>query len=259
MRACALSSGSSGNAFYIEDDDKQGVLIDLGITSKLCCERLDSINRSPENVRAIFLTHEHFDHVKGVDVFARNFNVPIFLTKETAEHAFICSDPELIRFIKNTETMQINSLNIQAFPKSHDGLNPVFYSILSRNEEKIASVITDIGKVCKNISDQASQSNLLFMESNHDVGMLQDGPYPQFLKDRISGNLGHLSNFQSSICLLEHARHSLKNIILSHLSIINNTPGIALKTMRALLKERKDINPSLHISDRYKATELFKV
>jgi phosphoribosyl 1,2-cyclic phosphodiesterase len=259
MRACALASGSSGNAFYIENENKQGVLIDIGITSKLCCERLESINRGPKNVKAIFLTHEHFDHVKGIDVFARNFNVPVFLTKETADRAFICSNPELLNFIKNTETVQISGLNIKAFSKAHDGLNPVSYSILDKDKERVVSVMTDIGKVCKNVSEHASESNLIFMESNHDIGMLQDGPYPKFLKDRISGNLGHLSNFQSSICLLEHARHNLKNIVLSHLSIVNNTPQVALKTARALLKERKDLDVKMHVSERDKATELFKV
>ncbi len=259
MRACALASGSSGNSFYIENDDKQGILIDLGITCKLACERLESIKRSPENIRAIFLTHEHLDHVKGIDVFARNFNVPIFLTKETSKHAFICSNSELLNFIKNNETTQINGMDVQAFPKSHDGLNPVSYSILSREEEKRASVMTDIGQICKNVADFASDSDILFMESNHDSGMLQDGPYPKFLKDRISSKLGHLSNFQSSICLLEHARHRLKNIVLSHLSLVNNTPQVAVKTMKALLKERKDIKPEIHISERHKSTYLFRV
>jgi phosphoribosyl 1,2-cyclic phosphodiesterase len=259
MRACALASGSSGNSFYIENDDKQGILVDLGITCKMACDRLESIKRSPENVKAIFLTHEHVDHIKGIDVFARNFNVPIFLTKETAKEKFICSNSELFNFIKNNETVKMNGLDIHTFPKSHDGLNPVSYSILSRKEDKITSVMTDIGQICKNVSDYASESDLLFIESNHDTGMLQDGPYPKFLKDRVSGNLGHLSNFQSSICLLEHARHRLRNIVLSHLSLINNTPQVALKTMKSLLKERKDLEAEFHVSERHKATELFRV
>ncbi len=259
MRACALASGSSGNSFYIENDDKQGILIDLGITCKLACERLKHIKRSPENVKAIFLTHEHSDHIKGVDVFARNFNVPIFLTKETSKETFICSNQEMLNFIKNNETVKINGFDVQTFPKFHDGLNPVSYSILSRNEVKTVSVMTDIGQVCKNVSEYASESDFLFIEANHDYGMLQDGPYPKFLKDRISSKLGHLSNFQSSICLLEHARTKLKKIVLSHLSAVNNTPPVALKTMKSLLKERKDLEAEFHVSERDKATELFRV
>lgn len=257
MRACALASGSSGNAFYVENENQQGVLVDIGISAKKVVERLELIKRSPKNVKGIFLTHEHSDHVNGVDVFARNFNIPVFLTKGIAENCFVCSDNSLLNFIKNKETVRVCGLDVRAFPKAHNCVDPVSYSISSR--EKVISVITDTGHACRNVCDAISESNLLFLESNHDPGMLSNGPYPHFLKKWIASDTGHMSNFQTSICLLEHATPRLKTLVLSHLSEVNNTPGIAVKTISSLIKERKDLNPRVFVSGRYQETDFFRV
>ena len=259
MRACALASGSSGNAFYIENENQQGIIVDMGISAKKVVERLGAIKRSPKNVKSIFVTHEHSDHVKGVDVFARNFNVPIFLTKATAEKCFVCSDEKLVNFIKSKETVKICGMDVRAFPKSHNCADPVSFSIYSKKESKIVSVITDVGYACKNVSEAVSDSNLLFIESNHDPGMLTNGPYPYFLKKWISSDTGHLSNFQASICLLEHARPKLKTLVLSHLSEVNNTPLIAVKTAKSMIKERKSLDPRIFVSERYNETDFFRV
>jgi phosphoribosyl 1,2-cyclic phosphodiesterase len=259
MKTFALASGSSGNSFYVEDERGLGVLVDMGLSTKTVVERLENAKINPEKVKAIFVTHEHTDHVRGLDVFARKFNTPIFLTKDTARGCFVCSDDSLINFIKNNEIVKIGGLEIRAFPKPHDCADPVSYSIMSKKEDKTISIITDIGHACKNVVGAVSDSDFIFMESNHDTDMLLNGPYPHFLKKRIMSNDGHLSNFQSSICLLEHARSKLKTIVLSHLSAVNNTPGIALKTAKALLKERKDLNPKIFVSERDKETDLFRV
>ncbi|MCX6741956.1 MAG: MBL fold metallo-hydrolase [Candidatus Pacearchaeota archaeon] len=259
MRACALASGSSGNAFYVENENQQGVLIDLGISAKKVVERLALIKRSPENIKSIFVTHEHSDHVKGVDVFARNFGVPIFLTKETSEKCFVCSDEKLINFIKNKETVRVCGMDIRAFPKSHNCADPVSYSIFSKRENRTVSVITDMGHACKNVCEAVSDSNSLFIESNHDSEMLSNGPYPHFLKKWISSDIGHMSNFQTSICILEYACSNLKTVVLSHLSEVNNTPGIALKTTRSMIKERKDLDPKVFVSERHNPSEMFRI
>jgi len=257
MRTFSLASGSSGNSFYIEHEiSKQGVLIDLGISCKKACKLLELKGFNPENVKAIFVTHEHSDHTKGIDVFSRKFNVPIFLTKGTAQGTFICSDENLINFIKNDEEVKINGLNIRAFSKPHDCMDPVSYSISSDNKK--ISVITDIGHASKKVCESISESNLVYFEANHDVDMLKEGPYPIYLKKRILSDQGHLSNYQSSLCLLEHSCKKLKTIILSHLSEINNTPIIALKTANSLIKERKDLNPEIFISERYNPSAIFK-
>lgn len=258
MRTFSLASGSSGNSFYIENDKtKQGILIDLGISCKRTCKILELKGINPENIEGIFLTHEHSDHVRGVDVFSRQFRVPIFLTKGTSQETFICSDEKLVNTIKNDETIKLAGLEIKAFPKPHDCKDPVSYSI--SRDKKTISVITDIGHASKNVCEAVFESDFIFMETNHDVDMLKGGPYPVFLKKRILSNDGHLSNFQSSICLLEHSSNKLKNLVLSHLSEINNTPAIALKTVHSLIKERKDLKPRLSISERYNPSEVFRV
>jgi phosphoribosyl 1,2-cyclic phosphodiesterase len=258
MRTFSLASGSSGNAFYVEHEkSKQAILIDLGISCKKACSILESKKINPENIKGIFVTHEHSDHTKGIDVFARKFQVPIFLTKGTYQETFVCSDENLINFIKNDAEIKINGLRIRAFSKPHDCLDPVSFSVY--DNDKTVSIITDIGHANKNVCEAVSDSDLLFMEANHDIDMLKEGPYPIYLKKRILADDGHLSNYQSSLCLLEHSSKKLKKIILSHLSEINNTPNIALKTAHSLIKERRDLNPELFVSERHNPSEVFRV
>ncbi len=258
MKTFALASGSSGNSFYIENEKtREAILVDLGISCKRTNGILNLNSINPENIKGIFLTHEHSDHTKGVDVFARAFGIPIFLTKGTFQETFICSDENLINFIKNNETVKIAGLDIRTFAKPHDCKDPVSYSI--SHDRKTVSIITDIGHASKNVCEAVSEADILFMETNHDVDMLKEGPYPVFLKKRILSDNGHLSNFQSSICLLEHSSNKLKNLVLSHLSEINNTPSIALNTIHSLIKERKDLKPKVCISERFNPSEMFRV
>lgn len=239
MRLSVLSSGSSGNCFYAENKDS-AVLIDAGISCKQILERLSFIGRSPSKIKGVFITHEHTDHVRGADVFCRNFGIPIFATEKTSENCLLCSDADLINTIKNDETVKINEMNVEAFSKSHKAGDPVSYNIF--NGKKV-SVITDLGKCCKNVIDNVSDSNLLCIEANHDLKMLEEGPYPWHLKRWISGDTGHLSNTQAGLLLLEHSPIKLKNIVLSHLSQTNNTPELAFRTVRGLLKERANFHP----------------
>ena len=254
MELAALASGSSGNCFYIENKGS-AVLIDAGISSKQICERLGMLKKSPENVRAIFITHEHADHTKGADVFSRQFNIPVYATKKTIQNSFLRFNDNADA-IKNSSAISLAGMEIKAFSKPHSAVDPVSYSIL--NGRKI-SVITDIGFASKNVADNVSDSDFLFMEANHDEMMLESGPYPYFLKKWIKSNEGHLSNFQSAICVLEHAGSRLKNIVLSHLSETNNNPKIAMETFNFLIKERKDLKPEISISGRFSPTRLFRI
>ncbi len=254
MKVTALSSGSRGNCFYINHNGNS-LLVDAGISCKQVVERLASLKQNPENIKGIFITHEHIDHVRGVDVLARKFNIPIFATKGTIRNCILCSNQELINPIKNNETISLAGLKIQAFSKSHDAQDPVSYNI--RNDKTI-SIITDIGKACKNVIDNVHDSNMLIIESNHDLRMLQEGPYPYFLKNKINSEIGHFSNLHSGLCVLEHGASKLKNIMLAHLSEINNTPGLAFNTFNSLMKERVDLKPRITVSTR-NPTKLFKV
>jgi phosphoribosyl 1,2-cyclic phosphodiesterase len=258
METSALASGSSGNSFYIGNSKtKNGILIDSGISSKRIVERLWDIGKKPEQIKAVFITHEHSDHIRGADVFARNFNIPLFATKKTCEKNFLCSEHDLINKIGNNSSIRIAGLEIEAFSKSHLGEDPVSYSITGNG--KIVSVITDLGFCCNRVNSAVSDSDFLFLESNHDLNMLENGPYPAHLKAWVKSDHGHLSNFQASLCILEHGTRKLKAVVLSHLSKINNTPEIAVNTLARVLKERKDLKPKIGVSYREIPTELFKL
>jgi phosphoribosyl 1,2-cyclic phosphodiesterase len=256
MKTAALSSGSSGNCFYIEKDGS-AVLIDAGINAKAINERLGILKLRPANIKGIFITHEHTDHIRGADVFARQLKIPLYATKGTIKNTFLCSDDSLINQIKKDEVVRMFGLDIEAFSKSHNAAEPVSYTVSDKN--KMVSVITDIGYSCDNVNAAISRSNFLFLESNHDLTMLKNGPYPMFLKSWIKSNSGHLSNDQASLAVLEYANPKLRNVVLSHLSEINNTPQTALKTFNKLLRERKNFNADVSVSLRTDPTRMFNI
>ena len=219
------------------------------------------LKKSPEKIRGIFITHEHSDHIRGADVFARHFRVPIYVTRKAAkgaksENKTICSNVDLLKYIKNDETVEIAGMNVEAFSKSHKCADPVSYNI--ENGKKV-SVITDVGYACKNVIANVADSDFLFLESNHDEIKLERGPYPYFLKQWIRSDIGHLSNMQAALCVLEHGSPKLKHIILSHLSKTNNTEKLAMETFDHLIKQRKDLNPKVLLSTREKPTSLFEL
>ena len=257
MKISALASGSSGNCFYVcNEKNNSAVLIDAGISCKQIVERLNSLGEDPGKIKGIFVSHEHTDHISGADVFARNFGVPVFATRGTINNCFLCSDESLICKIKDNEVIDLNGMEVEAFSKSHDAEEPVSFAI--RNG-KMVSIITDIGRACENVQDFVHDSDFLVIESNHDLEMLENGPYPYFLKSRIRGINGHLSNLHSGLCVLEHGKSKLKNIMLAHLSQINNTPELAFGTFNNLMRERQDLKPNIIVSEREKPSQLFRI
>jgi len=260
MKFCALASGSSGNCFYIGENEKNGggILIDAGISCKQICERLNRIGKTPEQIKGIFITHEHSDHIKGADVFSRSFNTPVYATKKTIKESFIISNTKMLNDISNHEQIDVGNLQVKAFSKSHKAADPVSFSVHDKKTSKTVSVITDAGHACKNIIEAVSSSDLLCLESNHDLKMLEHGPYPYFLKQWIRSDMGHLSNMQAALCVLEHGQKNMKNLVLAHLSENNNTPNHALKTF-SILKERHDLHPHVSVSLRDAPSELLKI
>lgn len=260
MELCALSSGSSGNCFFIGDGKENGILVDAGISCKRIVERLGSIGKTADNIKAVFITHEHTDHIRGVDVFSRKFEIPVFATDKTLKNRFICSNKELINGIDNDEIMKFGGMQVEAFSKMHLASDPVSYVISLNGKDgknKRIGVITDLGNVCKNTSSQLRDLDFVFLESNHDIKMLEEGPYSWPTKKWIKSDIGHLSNTQAALGVLEHSSPKLKNIVLSHISENNNTNELAMKTFRGLLKERRDINPHISLSVREFPTRLF--
>ena len=163
----------------------------------------------------------------------------------------------MLHGIKNDEAVKMCGLEVNPFPKSHLGEDPVSYSVC--DGKKKLSVITDAGYACGNIAESVASSDFVFLESNYDEKMLHEGFYPWHVKKWIASDVGHLSNTQASCCLLEHSSKRLKNIILSHISVNNNTFEKAIETCRKIMKERLDICPKIGISTRFEATELFRV
>lgn len=255
MEISALASGSSGNCFYVGDKGSS-ILVDAGISAKQILLRMESLNLNPESINGIFITHEHSDHIKGADVFSRKFNVPLFATLFTIKSGFLCSDDSLITPISNTSKTRVGNLVVESFPKSHKAADPVSFTV--KGSKKV-SVITDAGHACRNIISHVSNSDALFLESNHDENMLLSGPYPWYLKNWIKGDTGHLSNRQAALCVLEHASKNLKHVVLSHLSQTNNTPEMALKTFNSLLKERRNFSPKVSVSSRHEPTPLLRI
>src|SRR3989338_1691483 len=255
MNVAALASGSSGNCFYVEQGNS-ALLIDVGISAKKIRERLQELKLSPEKIKGIFITHEHIDHIRGADVFARHFKVPIFATKETIRSGFLCSDSSLIVQIKNDSRVRLGSVTIETFSKPHSAADPVSYTVVGKRR---VAIITDVGYIGKNVINHITLADFIFLESNHDVAMLEQGPYTAFLKAWIQSDEGHLSNQQAALGILEHASAKLSHIVLSHLSETNNTPAKALSTFSRLLQERKNFHAEITVSRKESPTALFRL
>lgn len=251
MRICALASGSSGNCFYLEGK-KNALIIDSGISWKQFCMRTMLRGIDFKKIRGIFISHEHDDHISNAEIFSEKLNVPIFMSESASKNcSFGCN------ILEKDDLINFFDFKITCFLKKHDCKEPLSF-LIEENNKKVG-IITDIGKVCKNVSNAISQSDFLIFESNHDIEMLKSGPYPVFLKERILGEKGHLSNFHSGISLLEFSEPKLKGVILAHLSKTNNTPEIALKTVSELIRERRDLKPKIFVSTREEPTKVFEI
>ncbi|MCK5282682.1 MAG: MBL fold metallo-hydrolase [Nanoarchaeota archaeon] len=250
-----LASGSSGNCFYI-GSDKGDILIDAGISCKQISQRLEQIGKDIRDIKGIFVTHEHGDHTRGIDVLTRKYNIPVYINKGTLRNCYL--DKSNVNLIKSDEEINLNGLKILPFSKSHEAADPVSYLI--KNKGKKVSIITDIGYSCDNVIKSVAESDLVILESNHDTNMLKNGSYPHYLKKRIGGDKGHLSNYDAGLLVLEHGKRKLQYVLLSHLSLNNNTPDVALNTFNSMLRERKDLqNLKTMLTYREKPTELIRV
>ncbi|MBQ3600124.1 MAG: MBL fold metallo-hydrolase [Lachnospiraceae bacterium] len=239
MKLCSISSGSEGNCIFVSGKEGK-ILVDAGISGKKIEHGLESIHVSPSSIDGIFVTHEHTDHISGVGVMARRYHIPIYATVETM-HAMLHGKKigkvpeELIHLIKPDNCVQIKDLQINPFSISHDAANPVAYTFQSEGHK--IGIATDLGDYDDYIIHNLKETELLFIEANHDVNMLQVGPYPYLLKQRILGKKGHLSNARSGKLLCELLHKKLKHVILAHLSKENNFPDLAYQTVRCALEE----------------------
>ena len=234
MNLCSIASGSSGNCIYVGNDNTH-LLIDVGISKKRIVEGLNEIGIAPETISGILITHEHTDHISGLGVMARGYNIPIYATVETINAILKTKnigkiDQELFHFIKPDEEFKINDLTIKPFSTPHDASNPVCYTV--RDNDGKVGVATDLGKYDDYIISNLEGVQILLLEANHDINMLHVGPYPYYLKQRILGDKGHLSNENSGRLICRLLNDKLKYIFLGHLSKENNFPELAYEAVK---------------------------
>ena len=237
MRLCSIASGSSGNCIYVGTDTTH-VLVDVGISRKRTEEGLNSLGICPGELDAIFVTHEHSDHISGLGVFSRKYNVPIYATPKTLDAIRGCRslgaiDDGLFQTVKADESFTIKDMTVNPMRISHDAAEPVAYRF-SYGKQKIG-VITDLGTYNDYTIESLRGMDALLLEANHDVNMLQVGPYPYPLKQRILGDRGHLSNENSGRLLSRLLHDKLQYIVLGHLSKENNLPELAYETVKVEL------------------------
>lgn len=233
MRMMPIASGSSGNCVYVGSDNTH-ILIDAGVSRKKIEEGLNKIDLSVKDLSAIFVTHEHSDHIKGIGVISRKEAIPIYATQGTIDgilEAGLGDMPEgILNRIGVDIPFYLNDLVIRPFAISHDANEPCAYSITNANKK--VSVCTDLGCYDDYTVENLKESDILYVEANHDINLLQVGSYPYYLKQRILGNKGHLCNESSGQLISKVLHPNLKKVILGHLSKDNNYEKLAYETVK---------------------------
>lgn len=249
MIFCNLGSGSKGNCTYVRDSSP-ALLIDQGFSLKNLLVRMEQAELDPQQVAAILLTHEHSDHLAGVGIFARRFHVPVYITTKTLKKIpfKIIKNVKVVEFTSGDE-LAIAGMKIKTFHIPHDAADPIGIVISGRQHR--VGIITDIGNEVKYLREYLNNLDLLFLESNHDVVMLDNGPYPLWLVKRIKSRVGHLSNEQAASLFRQLALDGrLKHLILAHLSEQNNTPELVLEQFMPLI-DKSEIMPQLHVATQH--------
>ncbi len=239
LKFLCLGSGSSGNCYCLWTET-DGIIIDVGIGFRTLRRHLSSLDVDVQRFKAVFITHDHADHIKSVSKMASELGLPIYSTRLVHEGIArnYCVSPKLkddqIRFLETDEQVRVGSFGITAFPVPHDSNDCVGYRIEADGVR--FTLITDVGHVTERIKEEVSETNYLVLESNHDYEMLMAGPYPAHLKGRISSGQGHLSNKEAAELLANSSTPSLRHVWLCHLSEENNHPVLASKTMDSVLR-----------------------
>jgi phosphoribosyl 1,2-cyclic phosphodiesterase len=248
---CALASGSNGNCYYI-GNKTEAILIDAGISRRQIIDRMRSKGLNPLKVKAVFITHEHSDHYKGAKILSKKLNIPVYMTSKTHEKSYFTMRPTNVITFEPGDVIQIGDFAIHSFSKLHDAIDPCSFRI--EHDEKNIGVFTDIGAPCDNVKHHIGLCDFLFLEANYDIDMLETGKYPYYLKKRVAGEFGHLSNNQALELIQTHAGENLKNILLSHISEDNNRGEIAMDTFKPLQTKY-----TIQLTSRYAPTEVITI
>lgn len=251
LSICSLNSGSNANCYYIGNAD-EAVLVDAGLSCRETIRRMQAVGLDPARLKAIFITHEHSDHITGLSGLSRKYNLPVYITSGTHTHSAMPLEPSLVRGFVHNKKIVIGNLVVLPFRKQHDACDPHSFMITCNGTN--IGVITDIGYACKQVIKYFSQCDAVFLESNYCDDMLMNGSYPWHLKKRISSDVGHLSNAQALELFMNYRSHRLKLLILSHLSKNNNNPDLVSRLFAPHAGKTE-----CFVASRYAASPVFSV
>ena len=247
----SLNSGSNGNCYYI-GNETEAVLIDAGISCRETEKRMKRLGLNIKKVKAVFISHEHNDHIKGLVALSKKYQLPVYITQGTHKGAQIRLEKNLIYRFRADEPVTIGNLSINAFNKFHDAGDPHSFTVSS--DTVTVGVFTDLGRACTQLVRHFKKCHAAFLEANYDEEMLMNGDYPHYLKQRITNGHGHLSNTESLELFRKHRPSFMSHLILSHLSENNNDPALVKALFSSYSKGTEIV-----IASRYEETEVFYI
>lgn len=248
---CSLNSGSNGNCYYV-GNQKEAILVDAGISCRETERRMARSGLSMTKVKAIFISHEHTDHTYGAPVLSRKYRIPVYIAEAAHANSKLILDRSLKRVLAADDRIEIGGLSIKAFSKQHDAADPLSFTV--SHEKVVVGVFTDIGSVCSNLIQHFQLCDAAFLESNYDENMLIQGSYPWFLKNRIRGDQGHLSNDQALELFKTHRSPALSHLFLAHLSKDNNN---ATRVMDLFHQETHDVR--IAVASRFEESPVLTI
>ncbi|MEO8763651.1 MAG: MBL fold metallo-hydrolase [Ginsengibacter sp.] len=246
-----MNSGSNGNCYYV-GNETEAVLIDAGISCREVEKRMKRLGLLIEKVKAVFISHEHSDHTSGLQVLTNKYQLPVYITQATLRSGKLRLGTHLVTSFTACEPILIGNLRVTAFPKFHDAADP--YSFIVCCNKINVGIFTDIGAPCKNVISHFQQCHAAFLETNYDESMLENGGYPYFLKRRICGGNGHLSNKQALELFTTYKPSFMSHLLLSHLSKNNNCPLLVEQ-----LFTKHAGNVKMIIASRERETQVYQI
>lgn len=247
----SLNSGSNGNCYYV-GNHTEAILVDAGISCREIEKRMKHLGLNIKKVKAVFVSHEHSDHIKGLPVLVKKYLLPVYITPLTRRRGGLTFENSLLKVFTAHQPVFIGGLSVTAFPKFHDACDP--YSFVVSCNNICVGVFTDIGTPCQHLINYFKQCHAAFLEANYDDEMLDNGNYPIFLKNRIRGGKGHLSNKQALDIFVNYKPGFMSHLLLSHLSKNNNSPELVQN-----LFDTHAGNIKIIVASRYKQTEVFHI